>query len=67
MSSLYSFHQTRKARYALFKVVNIPDQPLEIVLDKQADRKTSKEDFFKVRKELYKVMEIKCMKAMPQY
>ena len=36
--------QGRKARYAIFKVQNAPDTPLEIVLEKQGDRKTSKEE-----------------------
>jgi len=37
----------RKARYALFKVNNQPDQPLEIVLDKQGEKKATKSDFLK--------------------
>jgi hypothetical protein len=39
--------KTRKARYALFKVVNEEGGALQITLDKQAERKASKEDFFK--------------------
>lgn len=39
--------KTRKSRYALFKVVNAPGQPLEIVLDKQAERTATKQEFFK--------------------
>lgn len=41
---LCSCVQTRKARYAIFKVVNDKDAPLEILLEKQGDRKTSKEE-----------------------
>ncbi len=36
--------KTRKARYALFRVVNDPNGQLEITLDKQADRKATKEE-----------------------
>jgi hypothetical protein len=36
--------KTRKARYALFKVVNDPNGVMEITIDKQADRKASKEE-----------------------
>src|SRR4051794_38408937 len=35
--------KTRKARYALFKVNN--SQTLEIVLDKQSERKATKEEY----------------------
>lgn len=36
--------KTRKARYAIFKVDKQPDQPLQIVLEKQSERKATKEE-----------------------